>query len=240
MMWRFLGKGTRLFRGRTLPKTLALDPDNAASDSLCSFPDGLADNCTESSVIGTVTAVSPLLKAPLNGKVFFVKGIRADPKSGRLIKTLPTLLVELRGEININLRATTDVPDNEHLVTTFPLMPAVTARMPRDQPWFQPSPVASAIRAASRLSLSASSGRPVCTTISPSRLSPAAVQNVSPAARHSFHRMRSSARSCRITCCPPRHTSAGRLNWHISRSRRCCTSAFSVGPRPFFLACRLL
>jgi hypothetical protein len=107
----------------TLPLSLALDTDNAASDSLCSFTDGLADNCPESSVIGTVTAVSPLLKAPLTGKVFFVKGVRADPKSGRLIKTLPTLLVELRGEISINLRATTDVPDNEHLVTTFPLVP---------------------------------------------------------------------------------------------------------------------
>jgi hypothetical protein len=107
----------------TLPLSLALDTDNAASDSLCSFTDGLADNCPESSVIGTATAVSPLLKAPLTGTVFFVKGVRADPKSGRLIKTLPTLLVELRGEISVNLRATTAVPDNEHLVTTFPLVP---------------------------------------------------------------------------------------------------------------------
>ncbi|HZE30313.1 MAG TPA: hypothetical protein VE198_02610, partial [Actinoallomurus sp.] len=107
----------------TLPLSLALDPDNAASDSLCSFGDGLKDQCPESSVIGTVTAVSPLLKTPVSGKVFFVKGLRVDAKSGRLIKTLPTLLVELRGEVNLNLRATSDVPDGEHLVTTFPLVP---------------------------------------------------------------------------------------------------------------------
>jgi uncharacterized repeat protein (TIGR01451 family) len=107
----------------TLPLSLALDPNNAVSDDLCEFGDGLKDQCPEKSVIGTVTAVSPLLKAPLNGKVFFVKGLRADPKSGRLIRTLPTLLVELRGEIDVNLRAVTSVPDGKHLVTTFPMVP---------------------------------------------------------------------------------------------------------------------
>jgi hypothetical protein len=107
----------------TLPLSLALDPDNAASDSLCEYTDGLKDQCPEKSVIGTMTAISPLLKAPLNGKVYFVKGVRTDPKSGRQIKTLPTLLVELRGEVNINLRATNSVPDNQHLTTTFPNIP---------------------------------------------------------------------------------------------------------------------
>jgi hypothetical protein len=107
----------------TLPLSLALDPDNAASDSLCEFADGLKNQCPEKSVIGTMTAISPLLKAPLSGKVFFVKGIRTDPKSGRLIKTLPTLLIELRGEVNVNLRATNSVPDNQHLTSTFPTIP---------------------------------------------------------------------------------------------------------------------
>jgi hypothetical protein len=107
----------------TLPLSLALDPNNAASDDLCEFADGLKDQCPEKSVIGTMTAVSPLLKAPLSGKVFFVKGLRTDPKSGRLIKTLPTLLIELRGEISVNLRATSSVPDGKHLTTTFPAIP---------------------------------------------------------------------------------------------------------------------
>jgi hypothetical protein len=106
----------------TLPLSLALDPNNAESDSLCEFADGQMDQCPEKSVIGTVTAVSPLLKTPVNGKVFFVKGVRTGP-GGRLIRTLPTLLIELRGEINVNLRATNSVPDNKHLTSAFTMIP---------------------------------------------------------------------------------------------------------------------
>ena len=94
----------------TLPLSLALDPDNAQSDALCEYADGLANRCPAKSVIGTVMAISPLLKTPLQGKVYFVKGIRTDPKSGRQIRTLPTLLIELRGEVDVNLRGTTRSP----------------------------------------------------------------------------------------------------------------------------------
>jgi hypothetical protein len=107
----------------TLPLSLALDPNNAESDSLCENLDGLKDQCPAKSVIGTVTAISPLLKTPLNGKVYFVKGVRTDPKTGRQIRTLPTLLIELRGEIDINLRASNSVPDNKHLTNTFSMVP---------------------------------------------------------------------------------------------------------------------
>jgi hypothetical protein len=107
----------------TLPLSLALDPDNAESDSLCEYLDGLKNQCPAKSVIGTVTAISPLLKTALKGKVYFVKGVRTDPKSGRQIRTLPTLLIELRGEVNVNLRQTNSVPDNKHLTATFPAIP---------------------------------------------------------------------------------------------------------------------
>jgi hypothetical protein len=107
----------------TLPLSLALDPNNSESDSLCEYLDGLRNQCPAKSVIGSVTAISPLLKTPLHGKVYFVKGVRTDPKSGRQIRTLPTLLIELRGEINVNLRASNSVPDNKHLTSTFPMIP---------------------------------------------------------------------------------------------------------------------
>jgi hypothetical protein len=107
----------------TLPLSLALDPNNAESNSLCEYLDGLKNQCPAKSVIGTVTAISPLLKTPLNGKVYFVKGVRTDPESGRQIRTLPTLLVELRGEVNLNLRISNSVPDNKHLTATVPTIP---------------------------------------------------------------------------------------------------------------------
>ncbi len=55
--------------------------------------------------------------------MYWVKGIRTDPKSGRQIRTLPSLLLQLRGEVNVNLRGTTSVPDNQHLTSTFPTIP---------------------------------------------------------------------------------------------------------------------
>ncbi|HMJ35006.1 MAG TPA: hypothetical protein VK501_13925 [Baekduia sp.] len=104
----------------TLPLSLALDPDNARA--LCEYADGLRGSCPESSVIGRATAVTPLLDQPLTGKVYFVKGVRFD-KAGRAIRTLPTLLVLLRGEIALDLRASTAVDARSRLVTTFDAIP---------------------------------------------------------------------------------------------------------------------
>jgi hypothetical protein len=104
----------------TLPLSMALDPENA--QALCEFADGLRGVCPESSVVGTATAVSPLLKGPLKGKVYFVKNVRFNAK-GQPIRTLPTLLVQLRGEIALDLRATSDVDENGALVNTFSEIP---------------------------------------------------------------------------------------------------------------------
>ncbi|HEV7492347.1 hypothetical protein [Baekduia sp.] len=105
----------------TLPLSLALDPDNA--QSLCEFVDGARGDCPQTSVIGSATARTPLLDHPISGKVYFVKGVRIDPKSGRQIKTLPTLLVQLRGDIALDLRASTTVDAKSRLVTTFAPIP---------------------------------------------------------------------------------------------------------------------
>ena len=109
----------------TLPLSLALDPRNAASDDLCEFEAGrqTIPDCPKSSIVGSVTARTPLLDDPLTGPVYFIKNVRTDPQSGRRIRTLPTLATVLQGDgVTIVLRATTAVVD-ERLVTTFDAIP---------------------------------------------------------------------------------------------------------------------
>ena len=104
----------------TLPKTLALDPDNA--ETLCEYADGLKSSCPAKSIIGTATARTPLLPGTLTGPVYFVKGVRFNAK-GQPIRTLPTLLVSLHGQVDLDLRATTAVDSHSRLVTTFANIP---------------------------------------------------------------------------------------------------------------------
>jgi hypothetical protein len=105
-----------------LPLALALDPENAQSDDLCEFAAGLRVDCPPSSIVGHAVAHTPVLNRPLEGPVYFVKNVRIHPRTGRQIRTLPTLLIPLRGEVAIDLRATTDVIDDK-LVSTFPTIP---------------------------------------------------------------------------------------------------------------------
>jgi hypothetical protein len=107
-----------------LPLSLALDPDNA--NGLCEFVDGskAEPTCPKASIVGTATAVSPILDEPLSGPVYFVKNIRKDPKSGREIRTLPKLVVPLVGQngLKLTLTGTSNVEDDQ-LVTTFDNIP---------------------------------------------------------------------------------------------------------------------
>jgi hypothetical protein len=110
----------------TLPLSLALDPDNSESDGLCSFLEGSKPDpkCPASSVVGKVTARTPILDEPLTGPVYFTKNERKDPKSGRSIKTLPKLVIPLTGQngIKLTLTGTSAVVDDQ-LVTTFDNIP---------------------------------------------------------------------------------------------------------------------
>ncbi len=107
-----------------LPLSLALDPENAASNTLCEFEEGqkAEPNCPRSSIIGRAKAMTPLLNRPLTGNVYFVKNVRIDRRTGRRIRTLPTLLLALRGEVALNVRASTSVKGNK-LVSSFPAIP---------------------------------------------------------------------------------------------------------------------
>jgi len=113
-----------------LPLALALDPDNAQSDRLCTFEAGAKTipDCPARSIVGTATAVTPVLDQPLSGPVYFIKNIRVDPKTGRPIRTLPTLAIVLQGGgVQLVLRATTAVVDGK-LVTTFGKIPDTPVR----------------------------------------------------------------------------------------------------------------
>ncbi len=103
-----------------LPKSLALDPANARA--VCDFEAAKQARCPAKTRIGTATARSPVLDKPLRGPVYFVQGIRIDPTTGAQIRTLPSLLAKLGGEIRVNLRASTDVAGGR-LVSTFANVP---------------------------------------------------------------------------------------------------------------------
>ncbi|HEX2161630.1 MAG TPA: hypothetical protein VHF88_07400 [Thermoleophilaceae bacterium] len=107
-----------------LPKSLALDPDNARA--LCEFEDGtkpdLERHCPKGSIVGRARAISPLLRRPLVGNVYFVKNVRIDRDTGNEIRTLPMIVVALRGEIAVNLRGESSVR-GKRLVNTFAGVP---------------------------------------------------------------------------------------------------------------------
>ncbi|NLT07392.1 MAG: hypothetical protein GXY03_13935 [Solirubrobacterales bacterium] len=108
-----------------LPRSLALDVENA--QALCEYEDGikpdLENHCPKGSIIGRARAVSPLLKRPLVGDVYFVKNIRIDRETGNTIRTLPMIIAALRGEVAINLRGNSNVGRANKLVTTFARVP---------------------------------------------------------------------------------------------------------------------
>ena len=108
-----------------LPKSLALDPNNA--QALCEFVDGtkpdLENHCPAGSIVGRARAKTPLLNDDLVGNVYFVKNVRRDPVTGNEIRTLPMLIVALRGEISINLKGESSTTKAGKLVNTFASVP---------------------------------------------------------------------------------------------------------------------
>ncbi|MET0602882.1 MAG: hypothetical protein ABW167_12915 [Baekduia sp.] len=104
-----------------LPLSLALDPDNA--QGLCKPEQRVALNCPKTSIVGQATAKS-VLPHDLTGPVYFVEGLRKDPKSGRTIRTLPKLWIPLSGDgVTIDLDAGSAVDSTGRLATTFDAIP---------------------------------------------------------------------------------------------------------------------
>ena len=108
-----------------LPKSLALDVDNA--QALCEFADGtkpdLENHCPKGSIVGRARAKTPLLNDDLVGNVYFVKNVRIDKDTGNEIRTLPMIIVALRGEIAVNLVGESNTTKSGKLVNTFDEVP---------------------------------------------------------------------------------------------------------------------
>jgi hypothetical protein len=98
----------------TLPDGLGANPAGLAR--ACPVEQLEANACPQSAVVGSVRADTPLLPAPLQGPVLIVK-----PKTG----VLPELSLELRGPINLRLRATVGFGQHSRLKTVFDGIPDV-------------------------------------------------------------------------------------------------------------------
>jgi hypothetical protein len=96
----------------TLPGTLnALLP---VVNRACKLTEFQAGKCGNQAKIGTAVAVTPLLRDPLRGSVYFVK----NPA-----RILPDLMVALRGQVNLDVTAKIHIPGGKRLATQFDTIP---------------------------------------------------------------------------------------------------------------------
>lgn len=95
-----------------LPRATILD--QAHIKTICTRVQLAADNCPEGSVYGNATATSPLLNGKLKGPVYLTSSNN----------TLPDLLADLKGQVNIRLRGVIS-SSNGRLKTVFRKTPDV-------------------------------------------------------------------------------------------------------------------
>jgi hypothetical protein len=95
----------------SMPRSMLLD--NAHIGNVCTNAQFAANACPADSVIGSATAETPLLDQPISGPVF----LRSSSHK------LPDLVVELRGQIDIELTARIDTTKSEALRTHFENIP---------------------------------------------------------------------------------------------------------------------
>jgi hypothetical protein len=95
-----------------MPKNELLDQSHI--DTICTRPQFAADACPAGSEIGTASAETPLLDAPLRGKVY----LRSNPAH-----KLPDIVADLEGQIDIELAGAIDRGPGGGLRATFDGIP---------------------------------------------------------------------------------------------------------------------
>jgi hypothetical protein len=95
-----------------LPRSLILDQGNLAN--VCTRVQFAANDCPKDSIYGTAMAISPLLDDPLQGPVY----LRSSNN------TLPDLVPDLRGQVDVELDSRTD-SSHGRIRNTFDVVPDV-------------------------------------------------------------------------------------------------------------------
>jgi hypothetical protein len=96
----------------TLPRTLnALLP---VVNQACSLAAYNAEHCGSKARVGSAVAVTPLLRDPLRGSVYFVK----NPA-----RAIPDLMVALRGQVKLDVTGKVSIPGGTRLATRFDTIP---------------------------------------------------------------------------------------------------------------------
>jgi hypothetical protein len=88
--------------------------DNAHIGAPCTRPDFAANNCPASSLLGTARVTTPLLDQPLTGNVY----LRVNPAH-----TLPDLVMDLKGQFDIEVAGRIDTAPSGGLRATFETAP---------------------------------------------------------------------------------------------------------------------
>jgi hypothetical protein len=80
----------------------------------CSLADFQAGHCTSKAKVGTAVVLTPLLRDPLRGSVYFVK----NPA-----RVIPDLMVALRGPVDLDVTSKVAIPGGKALGTRFDTIP---------------------------------------------------------------------------------------------------------------------
>lgn len=95
----------------TLPKSISTNLDTIRQ--ACDPADLARGRCSERAHVADATAVSPLISRPLRGKTWLV----------RVGTGLPKLVVQLRGEVSLDLDGIVTISRSQQVVTTFGAIP---------------------------------------------------------------------------------------------------------------------